>query len=254
MRQLRTCDFCGDDSVGTFEIVPSELNPTEAEQRRIVLCADCQPTLEELLEPLLARAGAVGADPETTEQAAEDQTDDTPDESESSNSLLADDGDETGSNGAADRDRESGDAERADRGTPGIEAEPDDDAPNGVISPEQPNPTTDDDEGVAIRPGGDGRGRDASDRRSAAADDATAVGASPNGATQASGSKPASAPKAYRKVLRLLQNREFPMARADVETLAAGAYDLEDHEAEAIIDHAVEQGDLVGEGRNVRLG
>lgn len=58
MRPLRTCDFCSAEAVGTFEVVPPELEPTEAEQRRIVLCRECKGRLEDLLEPLLARAGA----------------------------------------------------------------------------------------------------------------------------------------------------------------------------------------------------
>jgi len=41
MRALRNCDFCADDAVGAFEIVPPELEPTEAEQRRVVCCSDC---------------------------------------------------------------------------------------------------------------------------------------------------------------------------------------------------------------------
>ncbi len=58
MRALRRCDFCGADAVGTFEIVPPELEPSEDEQRRVVLCTDCRNRLETLLEPLLVYAGA----------------------------------------------------------------------------------------------------------------------------------------------------------------------------------------------------
>ena len=61
-------------------------------------------------------------------------------------------------------------------------------------------------------------------------------------------------PRAYGKLLRLLRNREFPMDRDDVEGLAAGAYDLEREEVEAIVDHAVERGELVEDGRRLRRG
>ncbi|RLM56731.1 hypothetical protein DVK02_09590 [Halobellus sp. Atlit-31R] len=73
MRQLRTCDFCGADAAGVYEVLPPELSPTEAEQRRVVLCPDCLETLEGVLDPLLARLG-VGDDPNqpTTARPAAD--------------------------------------------------------------------------------------------------------------------------------------------------------------------------------------
>lgn len=52
MRPLRSCDFCDDEAVGIFEVVPPEL--TDGEQRRVVLCADCRGRLQTLLEPLIA--------------------------------------------------------------------------------------------------------------------------------------------------------------------------------------------------------
>ncbi|USZ70630.1 hypothetical protein [Natronosalvus halobius] len=59
-------------------------------------------------------------------------------------------------------------------------------------------------------------------------------------------------PAAYGKVLRLLRNRELPMDRADLEGLAAGAYDLESHEVDAIIDHALAKGKLAEDGDQLR--
>ena len=57
MRQLRSCDFCGDDAAGVYEVLPPELSPTEAEQHRVVLCSDCVGTLEAVVNPLLERLG-----------------------------------------------------------------------------------------------------------------------------------------------------------------------------------------------------
>lgn len=57
MRQLRSCDFCGEDASGIYEVLPAELSPTEDEQRRVVLCDDCLRTLETVVDPLLARLG-----------------------------------------------------------------------------------------------------------------------------------------------------------------------------------------------------
>lgn len=61
MRPLRTCDFCDADALGTFDVVPPELEPTEAERRRAVLCQSCKQRLEVLLEPLVARASAASS-------------------------------------------------------------------------------------------------------------------------------------------------------------------------------------------------
>jgi len=57
MRQLRNCDFCGGDAAGVYETIPAELSPTEAEQRRVVLCENCLGTLETVVDPLLSRLG-----------------------------------------------------------------------------------------------------------------------------------------------------------------------------------------------------
>ncbi|AGB17696.1 hypothetical protein Halru_3130 [Halovivax ruber XH-70] len=241
MRQLRTCDFCGDDAVGTFEIVPPELHPTEAEQRRVVLCGDCQPTLEELLEPLLARAGAAP----TGETGSEASGDDAQSNGQADQQASErDDQPETRPLSTRDTD------DTTSRGTPGIETDAAGDEAGDVVTPSASERSTGD-EGVAIQPGdktADDTNPSATGTANASDDASTAT------AAQADTSNTPSAPKAYGKVLRLLQNREFPMARADVEALAAGAYDLEDHQAEAVVDHAVEQGDLVEDGRNVRLG
>jgi hypothetical protein len=67
MRQLRTCDFCDGEAAGIYEVVPPELSPTEAEQRRVVLCDDCLDTLEAVLTPLLSR---LGVEPDESEHRA----------------------------------------------------------------------------------------------------------------------------------------------------------------------------------------
>ncbi|MFB6233153.1 MAG: hypothetical protein ABEH61_02735, partial [Haloarculaceae archaeon] len=50
----------------------------------------------------------------------------------------------------------------------------------------------------------------------------------------------------YNKVMRLLQNRDFPVDRAEIQTVAANAYGLAEHECGAVIDLAIERG-LIGE-------
>jgi hypothetical protein len=57
----------------------------------------------------------------------------------------------------------------------------------------------------------------------------------------------------YNKVMRLLQNREFPVDREEIEVVAANAYGLAQQECGAVIDLAVDRG-LVDErdGKLVR--
>ena len=60
------------------------------------------------------------------------------------------------------------------------------------------------------------------------------------------------APPNYRRAMRMLETREFPLQRTEVESLLANAYDMETHELEAVFDHAVETGDLVEEDGQFR--
>lgn len=52
----------------------------------------------------------------------------------------------------------------------------------------------------------------------------------------------------YNKVMRLLQNREFPVDRMELLAVAASTYDLSQAECEAVLDIAVERGLLAEDG------
>lgn len=52
----------------------------------------------------------------------------------------------------------------------------------------------------------------------------------------------------YNRVIRLLQNREFPMAREAFVDLAASAYDLAEETVQAVIDSVIDQGTLAERG------
>jgi hypothetical protein len=54
----------------------------------------------------------------------------------------------------------------------------------------------------------------------------------------------AAQPPNYRRAMRMLSNREFPLDRTEVESLLAGAYDMENHELDTVLSYAVETGDL----------
>jgi hypothetical protein len=60
--------------------------------------------------------------------------------------------------------------------------------------------------------------------------------------------RPAELPDGTRKIVRLLRNREFPVERGDVVTVAANAYEIRREEANAAVDALVEHGWLIERG------
>ena len=63
-----------------------------------------------------------------------------------------------------------------------------------------------------------------------------------------------SVPDGYYKVLRLLQNREFPMERADLTALVTAAYDVSEPQCERILEVAIDRGVLVEDGSTLDIG
>ncbi|WP_207586614.1 hypothetical protein [Halomontanus rarus] len=332
MRELRSCDFCGGDAAGTFEIVPPQLEPTEAEQRRVVLCEACKARLEALLEPLLARAGlGVDADVDvdvdagaTAASQGPSDTVDSPSRSERTTDSVPGSGDdierpgsETGTGPKTGTETETGTGTSAgagaETGSPtGITVEPGDATtvdPDDRVNYSAGDATSESDrqgaselemhsvesdvdadsDGETDDEGEDGSEDErtatsssetdtspagSSESRSGTSSDGRTRTRSPSGSESesrfgsksesgsasraasesdaASHSSPAAEtrgpPRAYSKVVRLLRNREFPMDRDAVESLAAGAYELENHEVEAIVDHAIERGEFRADG------
>ena len=59
----------------------------------------------------------------------------------------------------------------------------------------------------------------------------------------------------YNRVMRLLQNRDFPMPRAAFVDLATSAYELDDGTVEQVLDAVIDQGALADrDGDLVRPG
>ncbi len=230
MRALQSCDFCGSEAVGTFEVVPAELEPSEDEQRRVVLCPDCRDRLETLLEPLLARVdGSVdgqnaGGDANETVAATTDGR---------TNRHKGPQRPATG--GSEDDESDTGVTITTREITETTDTDADETSLESVDSSEPTAPSS------ADETGDDGRSDDATDEQT------TSRAAAGRRETGTDATEAARSPRAYSKVVRLLRNREFPMERTAVEELAAGAYDLESHEAEAIVDHAIDDGELVEE-------
>lgn len=182
MREVSTCDFCGEEAAGTFEVVPPERDPA-GEGRRLVLCPDCRDTLGAALEPLVERSADTGAAPAETGTGT--------------TTVVAEPG---------DRPDESA-TDPADAGAGPDEGPGQKPATDGVPSGDDAADTSAGGEGV------EGDGRQEATRRGA--------------------------PPGYRKVMRFLENRQFPMDREEAETLAAEAYEMDPEAVSAAVDHAV---------------
>lgn len=217
MRVLRSCDFCGEEAIGTFEVIPEGFD-IDAHRRRVVLCENCKGELETLLDPLIAYAETGGTAPQNDSNDGDSPDSGTAsEEDETEGTLLGGGSDANGpllgggteeSTGAVSTDQSSDDGD-----------------------------TTGDDTGE-------------SDDESAITEEASdrSEPEQQKGETKESQStehSTSSPPDNYGKVLRLLRNREFPMTREEVVTLATGAYQLDAGNVQAVIDEAVQRGEFI---------
>lgn len=231
MRELRSCDFCGDEAAGVYEVVPGDIPGVDA--RRMVLCDACRDTLADIVDPLL-EAGRHGgrskakraAEADSEAASARDsgsQPSRTPEpEPETESEADA----ESSSDGAAESSSEA-DAETAS--TPG----------DGGGEP------------------GDAGGMERGDVGGAAAGEAGEAGAPESDAESTAAESPSKPerierPEGYGKVVRLVENRDAGIKRRDLEELASGAYGLSVSEVEAAIDFALEQGTFVETDRGLK--
>jgi len=250
MAHLSSCYFCGtalDEPLGTYGV---------GEGRTVTLC----PTCRRKLETVLGTAGGSLADVDEPEPAAvtapEDDDpdadrhpeDDDPDagdelaEETGADPLVGDGSDDVSEGDGAAVDADAGDGDPFETGVELFDVDADDD-------PEQPDEGT-----VPDAAGGSGGIEDADD---AAGGDPEASGSSGTGTDgQADGSgevppsddpsggtsQPSLSALEYNKVMRLLQNREFPLDRAEIEAVATNAYDLSQSDCAAVIDLAIDRG------------
>ena len=214
MRQLRTCDFCGDAAAGVYEVLPPELSPTDAEQHRVVLCSECVGTLEAAMDPLLRRLGV-----DTGDEGPEHVRDTGANPPSAPPSSAPDDGPvQWDTAGPAPVD-DTPTSDPVYSGSPDIDPADgtDPDSRDASASPEtgRTNDVSDPD-------GADAQGRD----------------------TGADGVAPGDEPEDFRTVMRLLGNREFPVDRDAIVELAASAYELDEAHVHGCLDYAVNRGVL----------
>ena len=284
MPQLQSCYFCGEigDALTTVDVVPADL-ADESTQRTVVVCSTCHRKLDAVLTPLrdLAAAG------ETSGSDVDADTADVDDGAVAGDGTPLDEDAAGTADGPSDTDAESPlaptdrvDEQTADAGPSDITfpdaARTSDDATDeqgdGIefsgSADERDSAETDDD---TLLGGADGDPDSApGGENEAAADETEAASGDPSGDSETASGDPsgdsetaseeASAddtaadapsddpPTGYRKVVRLLQNREFPVERESFVDLASNAYELEESAVSASLDRLVERGALVESG------
>ena len=104
MRQVRTCDFCGDDAAGLYEPYP----PAVPDGPRLLLCDGCRERLSSIVDPLVAE---IEGDAEPTGDAGSDPGNPAPSGREPASPEPADGGNDTSAEaaGPGDADPDAGD-------------------------------------------------------------------------------------------------------------------------------------------------
>jgi len=285
MPELHACYFCGEvgDGLARHAVVPPELEPSDDEQVTVMLCPTCQRKLSAALEPLIERARAGATEAPAPEAATPDETPPgegarTSEEATTPAVVPENDGDANDAGAATDGDSEAAaaDADTADDDST-AEGSTDGTAtaggPTSGTATEAGNvvETADAealDDPLDVTIGDATNGQDHSEADEEAADgaeepigddaddptvDSSTVDLEPTDgkADEGADAVPAAGdvqvnPATFRKVMRLLSNREFPVDRGEFESLAASAYDLDDGAVAAMLDAAVEK-DLLGE-------
>lgn len=241
MREL-DCDFCGAQAAGAYEVGPEPPDRSPTQRRRLVLCENCRVTLTDAIEPLRERLAAAESDGDDSATDTESSTA-TATDTESSAATTSDTTDATASTST---DPLSGPDSTARNGASpsGGETEADDD--------------TTADSTVAADAGGSSNATD-EDETTADSDTGTDTTAgsddgSAGGDQSDSSSSHSEEPPEFRRVMRLLNNRTFPVDRTEFTELATGAYDLDEREVDRIVEYAVERGVLAVESGQLTRG
>ncbi|CCQ34448.1 hypothetical protein HLRTI_002143 [Halorhabdus tiamatea SARL4B] len=250
MDRLASCYFCGvavDAPLEEYPVVPRDLRPSVENQQTVVLCPQCRRKLSTIVDSVVAAT----ADPDQTTLSGNES-----------------DTDETG----------SADAENVERTTEDVESSADRPADSSLIEGfghDEPSlieveGTAEDDESTAV----DGVAAEGEPERSEPKPEDTededqtadADAADPAGATETgnddSGDATASTAEtetddrdfstsSYNRVVRLLQNRNFPLDVDEITTIAGSAYEIERRETEAIIDALVDRGVIERDGEQL---
>ena len=225
MREL-DCDFCGAQAAGAYEVGPEPPDRSPTQRRRLVLCEDCRVTLTDAIEPLRERLATAESDGDSS---ATTTTDSATSSAAGTDSATEKSDESTGADDSGESDPLSG---------------PDRAARNGA-SPATSSTESDD---TATTDSDDTATTDSDDTATTDSDDTA-------GSSQSDSSETHSEePPEFRRVMRLLNNRTFPVDRTEFTELATGAYDLDEREVDRIVEYAVERGVLAVESGQLTRG
>jgi hypothetical protein len=234
MEQLSSCYFCGDAldaSLDEYPVVPASLRPSAGDRRTVVLCGDCKRKLDAVMEAVVdavdehdPESGSV-SDIEATLGDDEDVLRSVDDEgSRSADDDSSDGRAGTGANGSSgERERKYTSSRRA-----GFTGDDRESRSGGHRSADDDGPSPDRDPDEA------GDEENAEDDE---ADPDVTLTRLEN-----------------TKVMRLLQNREFPVERDDFVTVASSAYEVSPRDCDKVVDLAVEHDLLREEGGQLYAG
>lgn len=250
MDRLSSCYFCGaalDASLDEYPVVPPTLRPDAETRKTVVLCPTCRRKLDAVLESVTEAVDGDGLDGVEETLGDEDvlRSVETGDRSGADAGESGSDDGSTDAGTAADPDDRDGDDQ------PWISGEEISDGPEttdgesgGGSAPASPEGGAGPD-GLDDRRSGES-GADQPDGERPEPDETSAdrdSGATDDGS---SGSAELSDAKLTRlentKVMRLLENREFPVDRDEFVTVAANAYQVSRDDCDKVIDLAVEHG------------
>jgi len=244
MEQLSSCYFCGDAldaSLDEHPVVPASLRPSAGGQRTVVLCGDCKRKLDAVMDAVIDAVDERGpvADPSDTPAGTGSDPNGRSDERDPESgsvsdieSTLGDDEDVLRSVGNEESRPSDGDSSDSRAGT---------DA-NGDSGERERKYTS------SRRAGYTGDDRASSGRRSEEADGKTAE------ADDEADPDVTLTRLENTKVMRLLQNRDFPVEREDFVTVASSAYEVSPQDCDKVVDLAVEHDLLREEGGQLYAG
>ncbi|MBV0901388.1 hypothetical protein [Haloarcula salina] len=237
MEQLSSCYFCGgalDASLAEYPIVPKSLRPDAETQGTVVLCSTCRQKLAAIVEPVVEAAKA--SDGERESAALDDSERGLADEPESESPP---------DDGIVDPASDGTLLGGANGGSPGTDADAtaaDPDAGTGTATDATASDAAENDTESTAETATESETGDATVSGETDAD---------SEAQSTADREPSLTKLEYNKVMRLLQNRELPVDRAEIREVAVNAYDIEPEQFDAVIDAAVER-DLLGQS-NGRL-
>lgn len=233
MDRLSSCYFCGaalDASLSEYPVVPKSLRPDVDDQQTVVLCQTCRRKLATVIETVVTAVDDERRDTQRSQDQSADQSGmmdesgmeprtDPEDIADANESMNEDDG---GLLGGADTEQ----SENASS------ASTDD---SGLLGG--------DDEGQTDPANAESRSTDDRQRRTRS-NEAAESGGSSGGTDSDDG--PSLTRLEYNKVMRLLQNRELPVDRAEIREVALNAYEIDASQFETVIEAAIDK-DLIAE-------